>query len=100
MDVLTLIREARAAGLSLSITTDGRLSIRGPKSASELAKSLGEHKDAVVEVLTARRCRRCRSSDYIDFPIHGGRSIRRDCARCGFLIDLPQWYGVSDGVCV
>ncbi len=38
-------------------------------------------------------CGRCGSRDYIDVLIHGGRSTRRDCRRCGRFIDFPVWYG-------
>jgi hypothetical protein len=36
---------------------------------------------------------RCGSTQWRDVPIHGGRSIRRDCARCGRFIAFPLWYG-------
>jgi hypothetical protein len=35
----------------------------------------------------------CGSTKWRDVPIHGGRSIRRDCARCGRFIAFPLWYG-------
>jgi hypothetical protein len=44
------------------------------------------------------RCERCHSAKYIDVPIHKGQSIRRDCARCGRLLDFPLWHGQADGV--
>src|SRR5512144_989443 len=50
MELLTLLHEARAAGLQLKIQSGG-LSIRGPKSAGKLAKALGERKAEVVSIL-------------------------------------------------
>jgi hypothetical protein len=37
-------------------------------------------------------CNRCGGTAYRDSPIHGGRSTRRDCARCGRMISFPIWY--------
>ena len=34
---------------------------------------------------------RCGSQEYIDVPIHNGRSTRRDCAQCGKFIDFVKW---------
>src|SRR5262245_66261369 len=42
---------------------------------------------------STQRCRRCPSTEYVDVAIHNGQSIRRDCARCGYLWDFPVWYG-------
>jgi hypothetical protein len=39
---------------------------------------------------------RCGSTKWRDVPIHGGRSIRRDCARCGRFIAFPLWYGRTE----
>lgn len=36
---------------------------------------------------------RCGSAETVDVPIHDGRSLRRDCARCRRFIDFPVWYG-------
>ncbi len=36
-------------------------------------------------------CERCGSDQHKDFPIHGGRSIRRDCAQCGRTIGFSRW---------
>lgn len=38
-------------------------------------------------------CPRCGYREYRDVPIHGGRSIRRDCARCERFLCFPVWYG-------
>jgi len=36
-------------------------------------------------------CDRCGSDQHRDFPIHGGRSIRRDCGRCGRTLGFLKW---------
>lgn len=36
-------------------------------------------------------CDRCGSDQYEDFPIHGGQSIRRDCAQCGLTLGFSKW---------
>lgn len=41
----------------------------------------------------APHCDRCGHTEFRDVPIHAGRSIRRDCARCGRLVGFPVWYG-------
>ena len=38
------------------------------------------------------QCPRCHARDFIDVPIHGGQSARRDCARCDRFISFPVWY--------
>jgi len=35
---------------------------------------------------------RCGATTWRDVLIHGGRSIRRDCATCGRFLDFPVWY--------
>ena len=55
MDVLTLIASARDAGLSLDVEAGSRLTIKGPKSAADLARALGERKSEVVAALRLER---------------------------------------------
>jgi hypothetical protein len=38
-------------------------------------------------------CCRCGSSRFVDVPVHGGASLRRDCAECGRFISFPVWHG-------
>ena len=40
------------------------------------------------------RCRKCGSTEFRDVPIHDGRSVRRDCAKCGRFLAFPLWHGV------
>ena len=35
---------------------------------------------------------RCGGTTWRDVPIHGGRSVRRDCGRCGRFLGFPVWY--------
>jgi len=35
----------------------------------------------------------CGSTRYVDTPIHGGKSIRRNCLQCGKFLGFPVWYG-------
>jgi hypothetical protein len=39
------------------------------------------------------RCPKCRCTQYVDRPCHGGQSMRRDCARCNFTWGFSCWYG-------
>ena len=38
---------------------------------------------------------RCGSSSYRDVAIHGGQSVRRDCAKCNRFVSFPVWYGAE-----
>lgn len=38
----------------------------------------------------------CGCETWQDVPIHGGRSIRRECTAWGHFIDFPVWYGKRD----
>jgi hypothetical protein len=51
MELLTLMDQARTAGLSLKVR-GGRLDIVGPKSAASLAQALGHRKAEVIAALT------------------------------------------------
>jgi hypothetical protein len=52
MGVLTLLEEARAAGLTLTVTAAGdRLRIKGPRRAIALAKALKAHKAEILALL-------------------------------------------------
>lgn len=47
-------------------------------------------------------CERCGSDRVVDVRLnhapHNGRSVRRDCARCGKTLGFPEWYGQAHGV--
>jgi hypothetical protein len=92
MDGITLLLEAQAAGLSVRVDGD-KLIIRGPRSAELIARRLLAYKPAVVAALRGPVCRRHPRAGTRDFPIHGGRSTRRDCAVCERFISFPLWYG-------
>jgi hypothetical protein len=41
-------------------------------------------------------CPRCGSDQFKDVPIHGGKSIRRDCAKCSKFLAFPRWSPKED----
>lgn len=43
--------------------------------------------------IAAEEICRCGSLTWRDVPIHHGRSVRRDCGRCGRFLSFPNWYG-------
>ena len=43
-------------------------------------------------------CDRCGFDKFVDVPIHGGTSTRRDCARCGLMACFPVWYGEENPI--
>ncbi len=53
MDGLTLLRQARAAGLTVTVNGN-QLVVRGPRNAAATAKELLTHKPAVLEILNQR----------------------------------------------
>ena len=45
------------------------------------------------------KCRKCPSTEHVDREIHDGRSVRRDCALCGWTLGFPKWNGEQVEVC-
>ena len=58
MDVLTLLREARAAGLHLRAEGD-KLLVEGPKTAAPIVERLRQHKPEVLAALRDHCCPAC-----------------------------------------
>jgi len=89
--IVTLLREAKAAGLSVHL--DGEmLVVRGPRSAERLAFRLLAHKSDVVAALRGPVCQRHPRAGVVDVLIHHGQSTRRDCIACGRFIMFTRWY--------
>ena len=114
-----LLAECNAHGIRMAATADGGLTIDAPRQAitPDLVARLKAHKAELVALLEptpevvpvavvsihefatatptkrpAAPCR-CGGAECRDVPIHGGRSARRDCARCGRFVSFPIWYG-------
>jgi hypothetical protein len=68
------------------------LLIRANEIRSRHATDTGQRRTAPTEP----HCRRCFSTQFEDSKIHGGRSIRRDCAQCGLTAGFPMWWGKVD----
>jgi hypothetical protein len=108
-----LLRECGDRGIYLSPTGDGGLAVDAPQAAltPELLARLKVHKTELLAMLwpaaespktllplaagdaTLKPLCQCGSTAWLDLPIHGGRSTRRDCACCGRFLDFPIWYG-------
>jgi ribosomal protein L40E len=58
MDVLTLLREARAAGLHLRADGDN-LVVEGPRTAAPIVEKLRQHKADILAALGAPCCPAC-----------------------------------------
>ncbi len=41
-------------------------------------------------------CDRCGGAEFVEVPVHGGASVRRDCGRCGRTWGFPLWRGVGE----
>ena len=41
-------------------------------------------------------CPKCKATEFIDVPIHGGRSTRRDCKICHRFIKFVLWHGKAE----
>jgi len=67
--LLAMLRPTPAAGPALPVAT----------------------RDATVK--SAKPVCRCGSRTWRDVPVRGGKSVRRDCGRCGRFLDFPVWYG-------
>jgi hypothetical protein len=39
------------------------------------------------------RCDICRSTQFVDRPIHDGASLIRECATCRRFLGFPKWHG-------
>jgi hypothetical protein len=65
---------------------------RANEIRSRHATNGGQRRTASAEP----HCRRCFSTQFVDTKVHGGRSIRRDCAHCGLTAGFPMWWGKVD----
>ncbi len=102
-----LLADCEALGVRLAAAVDGGLTIDAPQHALTpgLLGRLKAHKAELLTMLgppsltsddfakpTTTVCR-CGSTTWVDVSIHAGRSIRRDCGRCGRFLGFPVWYG-------
>lgn len=114
---IALLEECEAREVRLAPSPNGGLTVDGPEEVltSGLLERLKRHKAELLAILTpvplpvprAEPCNaptksaeaacQCGSTEGIDVPIHEGRSLRRDCARCGRFLDFPVWYGKTAG---
>jgi len=110
-----LVDECKSLGIVLTPTDDSSITVDGPTGSltPELIDRIKGHKKDILRFLqphqeesaitiqppsqpetgpAAPQCR-CGSTDWNETPIHAGRSVRRDCARCRKFFDFPIWHG-------
>lgn len=109
-----LLVDCHARGIRLLPAGDGDLTIDAPKGAltPALVARLRAHKAELLTLLRSpaavpaapfdatggppvapKPVCQCGSTTWQDVPIHGGRSLRRDCGRCGRFIAFTVWHG-------
>jgi len=80
MDGVTLLQNARTAGLSIEVKGD-LLRIRGPKRAASVARELLKNKSAVLKVIGRKETSACwsaESNELIDWFIDEGQYLIPD----------------------
>ena len=90
-----LLAELTAAGVTARVDGRSRLHLAGPLT-DDLLQRAKAHKPELVQAVRLSRCDRCGSTEFVDLPIHGGESTRRDCKRCHRMLGFPVWYGKSE----
>ena len=84
-DLLTHLRDARAAGLRISVRS-GRLKVTGPRSAARIVGALGEHKTEVVALVEVVSALIGATS-----PDDEALAAARVQPRCPWRNELPRW---------
>ena len=84
-DLLTLMAQARSAGLNIELNGDGALRVRGPKRLAPLVEQLTQQKDAIVRLLThelrpTSPCYACKNMAWWQRPPEIGGGVV--CAVC------------------
>ncbi len=104
MKLTTLMEKIRSNGIRLSMGSDRTLSVDYPAdfADSELQDLIRAFKPEIVKHLRhANRntvCEKCGTGETVEVPIHAGRSIRLDCARCGRFMRFGTWYGKTNSL--
>jgi hypothetical protein len=92
-ELLAAVREHKAALLALLQSGQaGDLPPPGPTPPDPVAPPPAPTPPPPPAGSAAPRCPHCGSAATRDVTIHGGRSVRRDCATCGRFISFPVWY--------
>ena len=86
---------AELTAMDIRLAVDGIvLNVDAPKGTltPQLLDTIRRHRRELIHLLRCQGpCDGCGRHQYVDTPIHGGRSIRRDCERCGRTWGFPVW---------
>ena len=89
-DLLAILRSADAPQLNSLLPIDAMVSADARCPDDSKVDHAGDDQEA-----QSISCARCGSSEFRDVPIHGGRSMRRDCARCQRFVEFTVWCGTN-----
>ena len=64
---------------------------RAPTQSAAPAEPAAELR--AIEAPAGETCPKCGGRRFVDVPIHGGRSVRRDCAACRAFVRFVVWNG-------
>jgi hypothetical protein len=92
-NITSLIQELSQAGVAMRVDARNRLLAMAPKGVmtTSLKAIIAEHKACIASTIQLSICQKCGSEEFIDVAIHGGNSVRRDCAKCGRTMGFPVW---------
>lgn len=96
-NISSIIHELSQAGVVITVDAQNRLRARALKGVmtTSLKARIAEHKTSIASAIQLSLCQKCGSQEFIDVTIHGGNSVRRDCAKCGRTAGFPVWNPVS-----
>lgn len=97
-----VLEECRNRGIGFTlIVGDSGFTITDPVDAMDeiLLERIQQSWSKISERLRAKHkdtiCQRCGSIEHVEIPIHEGKAVRRDCAKCGRFITFPLWKGTK-----
>ncbi len=104
MKLCLLLDRLKASGIELTLGEGKTLLVDAPTDFDDPAL-LGELRDHKPEILKRLRhvnrdtvCEKCGTGETVEVPIHGGKSTRLDCARCGRFMRFGVWYGQTNSL--
>jgi hypothetical protein len=93
-----LVTDALLKGIAIIPQSDGSVIFRGTAVRyPEIVNELRRRTDGVLrwKALCSNwygACRHCRSGNFVESIVFGGKAVRRDCSKCGRFSGFPIWH--------